>query len=369
MAERMITVLVADDDPLFREALAAAIAAEPVLDVAGSAGGADEAVAIADAAQPDVALVDVHMPGGGKRAVRGIRERSPDTKVVALSGSADREAVLGMLRAGAAGYVVKGVDPAEIVEAVLRAARGEGVLSAEVAAGVFAELRRTGNTAAVRDRITRTIEEGHISPRFQPIVSLETGHTVAVEALSSFPQGAPEQWFAEAEAVGMRAELELAAAGAAVRRHLAERLEVGLAINIGPEALPQLGGPAELGVPALIAEVTEHAAIEDYEALRPAIALLRERGGRLAVDDVGAGFASLRHALQLAPEWIKLDASLTRDIDSDSRKHALATGLIGFAAELGATIVAEGIETEAELETLRKLGVELGQGYLLGRPA
>jgi EAL domain-containing protein (putative c-di-GMP-specific phosphodiesterase class I) len=99
--------------------------------------------------------------------------------------------------------------------------------------------------------------------------------------------------------------------------------------------------------------------------LRP----LRARGLRLAVDDAGAGYASFRHILRLRPDHIKLDMSLTRNIDTDKSKRALALALIEFARETGSELIAEGIETQGELATLRELGVMRGQGYLLGRPA
>jgi EAL domain-containing protein (putative c-di-GMP-specific phosphodiesterase class I) len=116
-------------------------------------------------------------------------------------------------------------------------------------------------------------------------------------------------------------------------------------------------------------EITEHEAIDDYATLADALAPLRERGLRVAVDDVGAGYASLRHALQLAPDMVKMDISLTRDIDRDAGRRALATALISFAAETDMTIVAEGIETAGELHALRELGVKYGQGFYLARPA
>jgi len=96
---------------------------------------------------------------------------------------------------------------------------------------------------------------------------------------------------------------------------------------------------------------------------------LRDRGIRLAIDDAGAGFSSLRHIVRLSPDFIKLDITLTRDIDADPARRALATALISFASEIGATIIAEGIETRSEFETLRALGVAFGQGFYLARPA
>jgi EAL domain-containing protein (putative c-di-GMP-specific phosphodiesterase class I) len=118
----------------------------------------------------------------------------------------------------------------------------------------------------------------------------------------------------------------------------------------------------------LVIEITEHAPVDDYRQLAGALRPLRNAGARLAIDDAGAGFASLRHVLRLSPDFIKLDLSLVHHIDADPVRRALATSLITFAGEVGATIVAEGIETRFELETLVALGVRYGQGFHLGRP-
>ncbi len=116
-------------------------------------------------------------------------------------------------------------------------------------------------------------------------------------------------------------------------------------------------------------ELTEHDEIEDYRALAAALAPLRERGVRVAVDDTGAGFASMRHVLALMPDLIKLDISLVRGIDTDVSRQALAAALTAFADSTGAEVVAEGIERQAELDVVRSLNVTYGQGYLLGVPA
>jgi EAL domain-containing protein (putative c-di-GMP-specific phosphodiesterase class I) len=115
-------------------------------------------------------------------------------------------------------------------------------------------------------------------------------------------------------------------------------------------------------------EITEQAQVEDYDELNVALGHLREVGVRIAVDDAGAGYASLRHILRLEPDVIKLDKSLVRNVHRDRPRRALATALISFAAEIGATIVAEGIESAEELDALRDLGVTFGQGYHLARP-
>jgi EAL domain-containing protein (putative c-di-GMP-specific phosphodiesterase class I)/DNA-binding NarL/FixJ family response regulator len=375
-----ISVLIADDEPLIREALADCIRLEPIFEIAGVAANAEDAIELAGRLRPNVALVDFNMPGGGALAARGILERSPATRIVALSGSDDPTTVLGMLRAGATSYLVKGAHPDEIIETLLRSAGGASVLSAAVASGVMGELtahleRRDleeGESRRLLERIRHVIDDGLFGILFQPIVDLRQGKTVGVEALSRFsaePMQSPDRWFADAEQLGLRAELELAAARAAVAQIDDIEPHTFLSINLSPDTLPLCRRLADdAGAARLVVEITEHAAIQDYQAVSSDLAPIRQRGTRVAVDDAGAGFSSLRHALQLSPEFIKLDVSLTRGIDNDRRRHVLAAGLIGFANELGAGVVAEGIETRAELDALRELGVHYGQGYYLSRP-
>jgi EAL domain-containing protein (putative c-di-GMP-specific phosphodiesterase class I) len=119
----------------------------------------------------------------------------------------------------------------------------------------------------------------------------------------------------------------------------------------------------------LVIEITEHAQVDDYEALLAALAPLRERGAQLAIDDVGAGFSNLRHILRLAPDNLKLDLSLTQEIARDPAREALASSLVGFAEGVGASITAEGISSDEDLELLRALGVDYGQGFYLARPS
>jgi EAL domain-containing protein (putative c-di-GMP-specific phosphodiesterase class I) len=119
----------------------------------------------------------------------------------------------------------------------------------------------------------------------------------------------------------------------------------------------------------IVLELTERFAVADYKPLVEATERLRESGVRIAVDDAGADFASMRHILQLNPDLIKLDRSIISGIDADPGRRALGRAMVSFAAELGAMLVAEGIETETELCTVTELGMNAGQGYLLGRPS
>jgi EAL domain-containing protein (putative c-di-GMP-specific phosphodiesterase class I) len=137
-------------------------------------------------------------------------------------------------------------------------------------------------------------------------------------------------------------------------------------VVVNSEALRQLMAATDLE--RVVLEMTEHAPIADYDELRRSLQLWRERGLRIAVDDAGAGYSSLRHILWLTPEWIKLDVSITRNIDSDMPRSALAAALIDFASRVGSSIVAEGVESTTELSALRELGATAAQGYHLGRP-
>lgn len=223
-------------------------------------------------------------------------------------------------------------------------------------------------------RIREVLDGGLIRMVFQPIADLRDDRVAGLEALARFdlePSRTPDVWFDEAQAVDLREELELAAVTMALDG--LEHLPPGtyLSINLSPETVTSARFAEMLPMlPAarVILEVTEHAPVKDYGALGEALHDFRAGGGRLAVDDAGAGFASLKHILRLAPEVVKLDREVAQGIDVDRPRRALASALVSFASDLGAQVVAEGIETEAEVDALRGLGVTYGQGYYLARP-
>ncbi len=380
--QSVIRVLLADDDPAVLAALTDLLGAEPGMTVVGTAEDAESAVRLAAAHRPDVALIDVKMPGHGPRAVHEIRRVSPETRVVALSAYDDRASVATMLRAGALGYVIKGAPVGEILDTVMRASRGLASLSGAAAAAVSRELdehlgRRemeTEHTSRLAEEIAGALQPGAIRAVYQPIFGLATLDIVGYEALARFdrePVRGPDAWFAAADQAGMGLELEVAAIRAAVARFSELPAPAYLAFNASPAtAVSEELATLLLGLPAerLVLEITEHAPVRDYDALAAGLAPLRTEGARLAIDDAGSGFASLRHILLLDPDIIKLDISLTRGIDVNRARRSLASALIAFAAEMEMRVVAEGIETAAELEALRDLGTGYGQGYLLGRP-
>ncbi|GAB2508635.1 hypothetical protein GCM10027188_09580 [Lysobacter humi (ex Lee et al. 2017)] len=217
------------------------------------------------------------------------------------------------------------------------------------------------------------IDRGEPRIVYQRIVALDGAGMTGVEALARFPtaEGSPEPWFREAWSLGLGVEVELAA----IRSALAglAQLPAGayLSVNASP-ATVAAGGFGALfdGLPLerIVVEITEHDAVDDYARLLEATQALRAQGLRIAIDDVGAGYASLRHVLLTDPHIVKLDMSLTRGIDADIAKQALVRGMVAFAAHTGITLVAEGVETVAEAEAMRAIGVTHAQGYLFHRP-
>lgn len=218
------------------------------------------------------------------------------------------------------------------------------------------------------------IDTQAIRPTFQPVVSLQDGVVMAYEALARFDDRQfpnPVEAFTAATAAGIGVDLEMLALQRAFE-HIDE-MPPGtmLTANLSVEALLTPRVHAFLLAHAdrsIAVELTEHAQVHDYPALIAITDVLRGAGILIAVDDTGAGFASLSHILQLRPDIIKLDITLTRDIDTDPVRMALARSLVGFSEDIGAILIAEGIETTEEYERLRHLGVRFGQGYYLARP-
>jgi diguanylate cyclase (GGDEF)-like protein/PAS domain S-box-containing protein len=234
------------------------------------------------------------------------------------------------------------------------------------------QLGARARSEELRGAVRRVIDRRAFRPVFQPIVSLASGNIVGFEALTRFTDGTPpDAQFAAAASAGLGLDLELATLEAAIAASAALPRDAWLDLNVSPALLENPARLAYLlwkaGGRSVVLEVTEHEAIDDYQHLRRQIDLLGIPV-RLAVDDAGAGFASLRHILELRPDIVKLDRSLITDIDRDPVRQGLVAGLRQFGSTAGALIIAEGIESPAECATLIELGIDLGQGYLLGRP-
>lgn len=216
------------------------------------------------------------------------------------------------------------------------------------------------------------LEPGAIVPAFQPIVALATGRLIGWEALARFPdreERSVADVFAEAHRLGLGALLELAALRAALAApRRPERTLLGLNVSLttmaGEEAWLVL--PDDLSMVTI--EITEHERFGDDGALGQVVARLRGRGARIALDDAGAGYAGLHQLLRLRPDVVKLDRSLVTGASADAARSSLIGALVGFAAEVGMSVCAEGIEVQEDLDALIELGVTSGQGYLFAPP-
>ena len=228
---------------------------------------------------------------------------------------------------------------------------------------------------SLRNDVQAIMDQRKFHPVFQPFVDLKSGRVVGYEALTRFDDGVrPEHRFMQAHSVGLGSELESLCALSALDAAKELPKDIWLSVNFSPSALID-GHAANVvrGVERqLVIEVTEHAQIKNYAAIRRALASMGNC--QLAVDDAGAGYTSLNHILELHPDFVKLDISLVRDVDTNAARQAMIAGMCHFASQSGTTLIAEGIETESEASTLRDLGVPLGeggmlgQGYLYGRP-
>jgi diguanylate cyclase (GGDEF)-like protein/PAS domain S-box-containing protein len=225
-----------------------------------------------------------------------------------------------------------------------------------------------------REVMADIIDAERVTIALQPVVDLRTGRCIGVEALSRFPAvaGSPETVFAAAREAGLALEMQLMVA----RRALAVLPDVGpgqrLGVNLSPDiALELADNPDFDGVPldGLVLELTEHEAVESYAHLRERLEPLRKRGLMLAIDDAGAGYASLQHIVELRPDVIKIDRSLIHGLAADAARRSVVTSFVLVGLELGAQVVAEGVETSEDLAAAADLGVDAVQGYLIARPS
>ena len=359
-------VMVVDDDAVIRMS-EAAVLRKAGYDVVEASSGA-EALSRLGTETCDLVLLDVLMPDlDGPSVVREL-QRDPhlsQVPVIYVTGLDDSEFLAASLDDGVDDYVVKPAAPHELVARVKARLRGAQARSATQAA-IDAQVR------ADRAIVERVLQTGGYRTVFQPIVDLTTSRTVGYEALTRFDDGTrPDLQFARAGRVGLGPALELAT----IRRSLDESraLPSGcyVSVNVSASFLVESSDVQALlrhvvGRP-IVLEITEHEEIADYDAVRMVLMSLGSNVS-LAIDDVGSGYASLRHLLRLAPRVVKLDMEWTESVENEDRYVGAIVALTAMAERMGARLVTEGIETEAQLELLRSLGVRYGQGYLLGRP-
>jgi EAL domain-containing protein (putative c-di-GMP-specific phosphodiesterase class I)/CheY-like chemotaxis protein len=337
---------------------------------------------------PDLVLLDLHMPAiNGIELLLRMQADSPADSFlpkVVLTADVTAEAKKKALAAGANDFLTKPLDRTEVLLRVRnllmtralysRVQQHNESLRRTLARQQDREQRSDRLRRFKSDRIRRVLECGGLSMVYQPVVDLKSEATVGYEALARFadpPYRPPNIWFGEADEVGLGPELELVAVELGLSAFATLGPTPFVSINISPGVAvtePFIERFQAFPGDRVVVELTEHTRIDDYPASARALERLRSLGIRIAVDDAGAGYSSLQHILRLRPDIVKLDQGLIGSIDADAAKRALASSMVSFAKEIGAVLVAKGIETDEQRRVLRELGVEWGQGYLLGRP-
>jgi EAL domain-containing protein (putative c-di-GMP-specific phosphodiesterase class I) len=247
---------------------------------------------------------------------------------------------------------------------------------AEMAAEhIEADLQQQEQAHNLVGKVQSVLNGGAITLVYQPIFDLTRALVIGFESLARFtttPMRSPDAWFADAAAVGLDVQLEMKVIEQAVQSFTSLPSGVYVGFNVSPNIV--INGQLEhafesVPLDRIVLEINEHVSIREYDEIAKALQPLREQGLRISVDDTGDGLNSFRHILSLRPDVVKLPMSLTRNIDTDAARRALAAALMQFASENSCEVIAEGVETAAELKALRALGVVRAQGYFLGRPA
>jgi EAL domain-containing protein (putative c-di-GMP-specific phosphodiesterase class I) len=365
-------VVVVDDEPPMLRALERSLGAS--FQVAAF-GAAEQAMERVREGGVSVVLSDIGMPGmSGIELLGAVRALDPDLPVVLITGSPSLESATKAIEHGVFRYLPKPFDGEQLTSLVGQASQLHRLAMLKREA---LELRGAPSVPS-RSGIDRSLRKAldSLSVVYQPIISNSERRVYGYEALMrscdpDFPS--PHQLLTAAERTGSLHEL-----GQIVRRRAIQGLRdvpqgTLLFLNLHPQDLadPELTRPGTLladNAQRIVLEITERASLEGVDSLKPTLSRLRELGFRIAIDDLGAGYAGLTSFALLEPEIVKLDMTLTRDIDQSAVKQKLVRSLSQLCGEMGMTIVVEGVETMAERNTLTELGCDLLQGHLFGMP-
>jgi EAL domain-containing protein (putative c-di-GMP-specific phosphodiesterase class I) len=369
------SVLLVDDEPTITRGYARNLAASGYTVEVAHDGIA--AAAMIRERQFDVIVSDISMPGmTGLELLRAVREHDLDVPVVIMTGGPAVQSAVEAMEYGAHRYLIKPVDSTQLEEVLARAVRMHQMarVRREALEQYRAGGRQLGDRASLDARFDRALESIWIA--YQPIISWSRRSLFAYEALVRNEEPTlrnPGDLFDAAERLERLHEL-----GQAIRHRVAQTMNdiptTGLVFvnvhtaDLQDASLFEAGSPLSAFASRVVLEITERAALDQIKDLMTRMAQLRTMGYRIAVDDLGAGYAGLTSFAQLEPEVVKVDMSLVRGVDSSPTKQKLLGSIIGLCRDLQIQIIAEGIETEPERDTLVRLGGDLCQGYLFARP-
>jgi EAL domain-containing protein (putative c-di-GMP-specific phosphodiesterase class I) len=373
-ASRGLILLVDDEQPIARAYARILTAAGFTVEIA--CDGKDAAAAAHDRSY-DVIVSDITMPEmNGIDLLRAVREHDLDVPFVLMTGGPAVDSAVRAMEYGALRYLIKPVESSELEEVVARAVRLHRMakIKREALEMFRLEGKHLGDRASLEARFGRAMETLWIA--YQPIISWKRKTVFAYEALVRNEEPtlrSPPDLFEAAERLGRLQEL-----GRTLRARVAKTLDekpldgllfVNLhALELDDDSLISPDAPLSRYASRVVLEVTERAPLERIRDVTARVAQLRALGYRIAVDDLGAGYAGLTSFAHLEPEVVKVDMSLIRGIDRSPMKQKLLRSIVGLCRELDIEIIAEGIETEQERDTLVRLGGDLCQGYLFARP-
>lgn len=371
--DKGVCVLVVDDDQAVLEVYARVLARSAYRCVT-ACGGAEALARLSDT-RVDAILTDLNMAGmSGLELIRHVRARDPELPILIATGAPNIESALQSIDAGVFRYLTKPLDHTELVRAVGDAVHARALARARRAAYEYVgDARRSA--LVTKEVLLEALDTMWLA--VQPIVRPSARRVVAYEALMRTKHpvlGDPLSLLAAAEALDMHQAL-----GRAVRRLAAALVGelvggVDLFVNLHPRDLldPEMfakTSPLSASAGRVVLEITERASLDEVADVRVRVAELKKLGFRIAVDDMGAGYAGLSSFAVLRPEYVKVDLSLVRDVDSDPIKQTLIRSIVELGRTLEIEVIAECVETVAERDALSKLGCELLQGYLIARPA
>jgi EAL domain-containing protein (putative c-di-GMP-specific phosphodiesterase class I) len=369
------SLLIVDDDVLVLKMTKKLLERRGYRVTACSSG--DEALRLLSERTFDCMISDVQMPGiNGTRLLRAVRDLDLDLPVVLITGNPDLDTASSAVEYGAFHYLIKPVESARLEHTVERAANAGRIARAkreyveQYGSGVFL----TGDRAGIDAKLDRALATLWIA--FQPIVAADDSRVFAHEALLRCEEPTlshPAAVFDAAERsqrlwdVGRRVRATVAQAAASAAPDRLFFVNLHRADLDDPELYAE-EAPLRHFARRVVFEVTERVSLESMATLTEQVQALRQLGYRLAVDDLGAGYAGLTSFVRLEPEFVKLDTSLIRDVHQSEPKRKIVGSMVELCHEMGKRVIAEGVEQPAEQATLRELGCDFLQGYLFGEP-
>lgn len=324
----------------------------------------------------DVVLTDIMMPGvDGIAVLRAVRERDLDVPVLLMTGAPDLDTAVAAIALGALEYLTKPIGTEALGKSIDRALKlHELARTKRKALALVGSGSGAGDRAGLEASFERALQT--LFAAYQPIVWAKDGSLYGYEALMrsrepSLPH--PGAVLDAAERLERMTDLGRRMRQVAAEPMVAAGGVYALFVNLHPrdledDLLASAESPLQPIAERVVFEVTERSALDEIDDARGRVEALRARGYRIAIDDLGAGYAGLTSFVQLEPHLVKLDMSLVRDVHKAAMKQKLVSSMVTLCHEMGLLVVAEGVETVEERDALIRLGCDLLQGYLFAKP-